>query len=223
MPDCITFIGWHNSGKTTLLVEIVGILKERGWNVCVVKSSSHSGVSFDTPEKDSSRFKAAGADEVAFIAPDQVVVMKRNDNIPFRVLAHRFFPDADIVLGEGFKNANGVDKIEVARQGEEPTLYREVSGVMAVVTDADVPGTRVFRRNETMEIAEFIEKRYILQDLDRPSAHLLVNGRHIPLKFFVQQAIAGAVSGLVEALKGTQGAETIEILVKTPYCRENGK
>ncbi len=215
MPEVITFIGWHDSGKTTLLSKVIKRLKGRGWKVCVIKSSSHKGIEFDTPNTDTGRFRDAGAEAIALAAPDQLVIMKPNDRMPLRALAQRFFPFADIVLGEGFKEASGVDKVEVAIR-RPPSLYREVSGVTAVVTQEDVPGTKVFRPDEDFELADFIENRYILKDHDKPSAHLLVNGRPIPLKFFVQQAISGAVSGLVNSLKGTKGAETIEIFVRLP-------
>lgn len=216
MPETVTFIGWHDSGKTTILCRVVERLKDRGWNVAVIKSSSHKGIVFDKKGTDTDRLKEAGAQAVALIAPDQMVIFGENRGMPLPALAQRYFPDADIVIGEGFKSAQGVDKIEVAASGRAPSLFKEVRQVVAVVTDQEAPGVMVFKTDEVDELAQFIEKRYILKDRDKPSASLLVNGRAIPLKFFVQQAIAGAVSGLVDSLKGTKGAETIEILVKLP-------
>ncbi len=219
MAQVITFIGWHNSGKTTLLTRVVKELKARGWRIAVLKSSSHSGIEFDRPDTDTFRLKEAGADSVALVAPDQLVLMEGGTRMSLKALAHRFFPDAHLVIGEGFKDTVGVDKIEVVKQEEMPSLYREAGNVVAVVSEKDAPGTRVFRPGEVKELTSFIEKRYILKDMDKPAASLLVNGTPIPLKFFVQQAIAGAVAGLVDSLKGTRNAETIEILVKVPKDR----
>jgi len=216
VPETVTFIGWHNSGKTTLVCQVVKRLKERGWKVAVIKSSSHEGIAFDAEGSDTARLKEAGAVAVALAAPDQLVIFQENRQMPLPALAHRFFPDADLVIGEGFKKASGVDKIEVAPSGSAPELFRQAPQVVAVVTSQEAPGVMVFRPDEVDELAQFLEKRYILKDRDKPAASLLVNGRSIPLKFFVQQAIAGAVSGLVDSLKGTKGAETIEILVKLP-------
>jgi hypothetical protein len=63
------------------------------------------------------------------------------------------------VIGEGFKGAEGVPKIEVRREAEQPLLCRQVSGVVAVATDLafpDDPGLALFRLDQGEEIAAFI-------------------------------------------------------------------
>ncbi|MCP3933540.1 MAG: molybdopterin-guanine dinucleotide biosynthesis protein B, partial [Bacteroidetes bacterium] len=74
MSAIVTFIGYHDSGKTTLVSKVVGHLKDMGYRVAVIKSSNDSGVSFDTPGTDTFKHRQAGADSVLFVAPDQMVL-----------------------------------------------------------------------------------------------------------------------------------------------------
>ncbi len=215
MPPVVTFIGWHDSGKTAVVCEVVRHLKIRGYKVAVLKSSKHKNICFDKPESDTSRISRAGADAVGFIAPDQLVIMGKNTGLSLLTMSQRFFPDTDLVIGEGFKNAEDVEKIEVSG-GSSQRLRDQVSGVIAVITSEDAPGYHVFRPDETKEVAEFLEKRYILKGRIGPYASLVINGKKVPLKTFVQDAIARTVAGLVSSLKNTKGARDIELLIRLP-------
>jgi molybdopterin-guanine dinucleotide biosynthesis protein len=76
-------------------------------------------------------------------------------------LARTFCSDVDLVIGEGFKNAEGVPKIEVRRESDQPRLREQVEGVIAVATDLALPadpGCVLFRLDQGREIADFIEK-----------------------------------------------------------------
>lgn len=208
MASIISFIGWHDSGKTTLATQVVAELKKLGYRVGVIKSSSDAGIEFDTPGTDTYKHRQAGADSVMIVAPDQMVLQTKNSGLPLRTLAHRYLPDVDIIVGEGFKTARQVAKIEVFRDLDQ-RLRDEVSGVIAVATD--LPGVvadYVFRLDEAHEIAAFIEKRFLRQQ-EAEVAALLVNGNRVPLKNFVQEALAGTVYGFINTLK--LGAEIKEI------------
>ncbi|MCB2184396.1 MAG: molybdopterin-guanine dinucleotide biosynthesis protein B [Desulfobulbaceae bacterium] len=214
MPQIITFIGWHDSGKTTLATQVVNTLKNRGYRVAVIKSSKETGISFDSPGTDTDKHRQAGADSIMFVAPDQMVLMTDNRNLSLTTLAHRFFPDVDIVIGEGFKQARHVAKIEVVRDKNQE-LRKEVTGVIAVASDLNISGDYIFRLNESAEIASFIEKRF-LEDAGKgiEKAALLVNGNKIPLKEFVQDALAGTVTGFIKSLKFTENVQEIELRIK---------
>lgn len=214
MAVIITFIGWHDSGKTTLATQVVSHLKEFGYKVGVIKSSNETGIVFDTPGTDTDKHRQAGADAILFVAPDQMVLQMKNSDLSLTTLAHRYFSDVDIVIGEGFKGARRVSKIEVVRDKNQ-MLRNEVHGVIAVATDLDIAGDYVFRLDESKEIASFIRKRF-LKDGDKKvdKASLLVNGNKIPLKGFVQEALAGTVSGFIKSLKFSEDAEEIELRIK---------
>jgi molybdopterin-guanine dinucleotide biosynthesis adapter protein len=216
MPSIVTFIGWHDSGKTTLASQVVSELKTLGYRVAVIKSSKEPGVVFDTPGTDTAKHKLAGADSVMFLGPDQLVLQTQNRNLSLSTLALRYFPDADIIIGEGFKTARHVAKIEVLRSPDQ-MLRNQVNGVIAVATDLeDVPGDRIFRLDESKEIAKFIEKKFLLDtSIGNDRAVLLVNGKKVPLKRFVQEMLAGTVEGFVHTLKCTDQVEEIELRIRT--------
>jgi len=215
MSSIVTFIGWHDSGKTALTSEVVTHLKDMGYRVSVIKSSVEAGAMFDSPGTDTARYKAAGADSVMFVGPDQMVLQTANRGLSLRTLAHRYFPDADIVIGEGFKSARKISKIEVCRNPEQ-TLRNEVHGVIAVVTDLqDIAGDYIFRMGESLEVAQFIEKRFLSgKERGIERAALLVNGNKIPIKDFVQDALAGTVHGFVASLKLVDEITEIELRIK---------
>ncbi len=214
MPPIVTFIGWHDSGKTTLASQVVAHLKERGHRIAVIKHTKETGIVFDQPATDTYTYLQAGADSITLIAPDQMVMRTENPGMDLTTLAFRFFPDVDMVIGEGFKHERQVAKIEVAR-GEGELLRNQVNGVIAIATDRPVTGDYIFRLDESREIAEFIEKRF-LQDRDRnqEKVTLLVNGSRVVLKDFVQESLAATVAGFVSTLKATDKMGEIELRIK---------
>ena len=161
MPPVISFIGWHNSGKTTLARQVVTLLKNRGYTVAVIKSTKESGIVFDSPSTDTAFYKAAGADSVALLAPDQLIVRSNPPGLDLATLAQRLFPEADIVIAEGFKHAASVPKIEVRRDDDTPLLRDQVAGVIAVATDLPLQEGLRFRLDQSREIADLIMTRFL--------------------------------------------------------------
>ena len=201
MPPIITFIGWHDSGKTTLASQVVRHLKKRGYAVAVVKSTKETGLVLDRPGTDTFSYHQAGADAVTLVAPDQMVLQTTNPGKQLTTLAYRFFADMDLVVGEGFKDERQVAKIEVTR-GNSELLRDRVTGVIAVATDRIISGDYIFRLDESSEIADFIEKRLLKKnEADQEQTTLLINGRQVVMKEFVQQALSGTVQGFVNSLK----------------------
>ena len=201
MVPIVTFIGWHDCGKTTLASNVVTHLKESGYSVAVIKSTKETGIAFDAPGTDTHTHRQAGADSVLLVAPDQMVMMSDNSGESITSLAHRYFPHVDIVIGEGFKHARRVAKIEVFRNSEQ-LLREQVTGVIAVASDEQISGDYIFRLDEAVEIAAFIEKRF-LQNSAKPSDRttLMINGERVVMKGFVQDVLAGTIEGFIDSLK----------------------
>lgn len=215
MIPIVTFIGWHNCGKTTLASQVVTHLKQAGYSVAVIKSTKESGIQFDTPGTDTDIHRKAGADAVLLVAQDQMVMMSGNRDESLTSLALRYFPDVDIVIGEGFKNARHVAKIEVFRNSEQ-LLRDKVAGVIAVASDEPICGDYIFRLNEAAEIASFIEKRFLQNDAATADhTTLLINGERVIMKNFVQDALAGSIEGFVNSLKlGKKHADAITLDIR---------
>lgn len=213
MPPIVTFIGYHNSGKTTVSVDVVRYLKSQGYNVAVVKSSGFENAQFDSEGTDTHKYKEAGADNVMFAGPDQMVLQGAKTELALQTIVHRYFPDADIVIGEGFKYGRQIPKIEVRRDPEK-SLKGDVHGIIAVVTEHDVVGDYVFRPHEAEEIGMFIEKRFLSDgQRDTEKTVLLVNGHKVHINSFIQGIIAGSVTGMVSSLKLKEDVTEVELRV----------
>ena len=214
MPPIVSFIGWHDSGKTTLAARVVTHLKQLGYTIAVIKSTKETAISFDTPDTDTGRYRAAGADCVSLVAPDQMVVMTPPTNLDLIALAHRYFQNVDIIIAEGFKHASRVPKIEVTRDADN-LLRDTVEGVIATATDCDLQGSNIFGLDQVSELAGFIEQRFLShQRQTEVTTVLRVNGKKIALKQFIRKNLAATIAGYVNTLKIDGPAEDIELRVR---------
>ena len=214
MIPIVSFIGWQDSGKTTIAQQVVAILKEKGLRVAVIKSTHHTSITFDREDSDTRTYCNANADTVTLMAPDQMVTISHNPEMKLTDIVHRFFYDVDIVIGEGFKNERHIAKIEVTR-GDSELLKDQVNGVVGTVTDRPISEDNVFRLDQIKELTDFIVQQY-LEDANQPEAEavLFVNGKKVPMKGFVQDALAGTVHGFIKSLKKTENTKSIELRIK---------
>jgi molybdopterin-guanine dinucleotide biosynthesis protein MobB len=111
-------VGRKNSGKTHLVVRLVGELRRRGLTVSTVKHTHHHDIELDVPGKDSWRHREAGAHEV-IVASDRrwsLVHAGAADAPPVALdaLLARLSP-CDLVLVEGYKGFTRHPRIEVHR------------------------------------------------------------------------------------------------------------
>ena len=216
MPKVLTFIGYHNSGKTTLMRKVLKELKERGYSIAVIKSTKHELEPFERPGSDTNLYREDGIENMAVVTPSSCTSISPRSGKGLAALALSLFPHVDLVLCEGFKSANDVKKIEVARSPISKDLLKDsVNGVVAVVSDFDVQGIRNFRFHEIGSICDFIEESLQLPSLiNNDEIYLFVNGRKIPLKRFVRDSFKGTICGYVGSLRFTENARDITILIR---------
>jgi molybdopterin-guanine dinucleotide biosynthesis protein MobB len=129
-PAVVAFVGAHNAGKTTLVLDLVPRLKALGWSVGVVKHTSKD-VEDDVAGKDSHRHSLSGAAGSILITPARTTVRRRGSEEDLNDLLAREFPDCDLVLVEGYKSLP-IPKIEVRRSGVTAVA---VPGAAARVSD----------------------------------------------------------------------------------------
>lgn len=161
----IAFVGSSESGKTRLIARLIPELKRRGLAVAVVKHCGH-GFDLGGPDKDSSKFLAAGADGVALAGPDRTAVVRDNrvvcddqaGHADLGALARTEFAGADIVLVEGGKSDPALRKIEVLRPGVSKSLMTPPEELAAIVADRPIAGAGVphFSRDQVAEIADWL-------------------------------------------------------------------
>ena len=114
----IAFIGYQNSGKTTLVEKVIAELTRRGLRVGSLKHHGHHGFDIDVPAKDTWRHHQAGSKHVGLICATrwaEYADTREEDEMSARELLSRY-NDVDVVIIEGYKT-EGFDNIVVARSG----------------------------------------------------------------------------------------------------------
>jgi len=97
-------VGWSGSGKTSLLVALLPILRDRGLKVSTMKHAHHR-FDVDSSGKDSYRHREAGASEVLVVTSSRWVLMHESREEPepsIEALIERMTP-VDLLLIGAFK------------------------------------------------------------------------------------------------------------------------
>jgi molybdopterin-guanine dinucleotide biosynthesis protein B len=159
----IGIVGWKKSGKTTLVVRLVGEFTRRGFKVATVKHAHHD-FQVDDAETDSARHRRAGAAQVAVVSTKRWALIRELGSSPEPSLDEilgRLDP-CDLVIVEGYKTA-AIPKIEVRRSAafsHEPLAGRDAN-IIAVAADHLAAETRsppFFALDDVTAIADFIAK-----------------------------------------------------------------
>ncbi|WP_426452366.1 molybdopterin-guanine dinucleotide biosynthesis protein B [Paenibacillus sp. S-38] len=166
----IGLAGWSDSGKTTLLVKLAGVLEEQGVRVAVIKHDAH-GHYKEADGADSTRFAAAGASAVVVVSPEAVRTYERRwSGLGETLEALRAGGRYSLVLVEGFKKENH-DKIAVFRTAEQAGILSVLprAPIAWVTPDEGAAGNRpeglpVFHPDDVPGIAEWIRQRMDKQE-----------------------------------------------------------
>ena len=155
-PVVVSIVAKSNTGKTTIIEDLIPELQGKGLSVGVVKHHSHLS-SFDVPGKDTYRLAQAGANVVLGISPIQVAVFyDANGYDDYEGAVSKHCADVDLVLTEGFK-LGPYPKIEVHRTARSDQLLCEPEELVALVSDRswDLP-VPWFSLDDAPGLAEFL-------------------------------------------------------------------
>ena len=164
MPPVVSIVSKKNSGKTTLLEKLIPELRRRGVRVGTIKHDTH-GFEIDHEGKDTWRHKRAGAQTVVISSPWKISLIKDvEEELGVDQIAAQFFGDMDLVITEGYKQAQK-PQIEVFRSTahREPLHTKEdkknlIAVMSDIPVDLDVP---CFDINDVKALADFIEKEFL--------------------------------------------------------------
>jgi molybdopterin-guanine dinucleotide biosynthesis protein B len=124
----------------------------------------------------------------------------------------RYFHDLDAVLCQGFDEEKRA-KIEFLPAGGKPVMAGD-AGLRAVVSsqgaDSDKP---VFNPEETGGLAEYLIKEVIPQS-EQPVIRVVLGGKRIPAKEFVQDIMASTIRAMISSLKGGDRPGRLEIFIE---------
>lgn len=145
-PFIIAICGCKNSGKTTLITNIIPKLCEKGYKVATIK---HDGHDFQGDEvgTDTYKHKKAGAYGTAIFSNNKFMVIKEEKFVDETYFI-KLFPESDIIILEGFKGSN-YPKLEIVRKDNSNKPVCNENNLIGILSDLD-----------------FIEGNYDLIDLN---------------------------------------------------------
>lgn len=155
------FAAYSGTGKTTLLVKLLPLLRQRGLRIAMIKHAHHD-FDIDKPGKDSYELRKAGASQMLVASNKRWALMteKHNGEDPrledlINVLN---LEECDLVLVEGFRHVS-FSKIELHRPSlHKDLIYPEDESVIAIASDEKIAAANLplLDLNEPQEVADFI-------------------------------------------------------------------
>ena len=240
MLRVIAITGRKKSGKTKVIEGLIKELINRGYRVGTVKHVPKQGFTLDQSGTDTWRHAQAGSKTVVCISPDEVATLeKRKPDLEEILLSLR---DLDFVILESFGSVENLMKIVVARnEGEASELDDDFTvgfigkgvGGKSVLDPDDFKAIADLIEQKALPPTAGLDcgdcdygtcKEFVLAALAgkapkngcRPlfgRVLLMVDGRRVPLKIFMQDLIAGTIVGMLTSLKGAKGEEIkIEVI-----------
>jgi molybdopterin-guanine dinucleotide biosynthesis protein MobB len=156
------FAAYSGTGKTTLLKQLIPLLRKAGLRLGVIKHAHHQ-VEVDHPGKDSYELRKAGADRVLLASSKRWALMvdepQQGEPSLTELLTRLDCSVVDLVLVEGFREQN-FPKIELHRRAlGRPLLFPADNSIIAIASEEgigeeiDLPQLDL---NDPVMIADFI-------------------------------------------------------------------
>ena len=160
----IGFAAYSGTGKTTLIKDVVMILKKSNYRVSVIKHAHHN-FDIDQPGKDSYEIRKSGAENMLISSENRWALMHENMNNDELTLINLINLlekiKYDLILVEGFK-AESFPKIELYRKEvskDRELLSSSDKNVVAIATEQKTKletSLPVLDINNPQNIADFI-------------------------------------------------------------------
>jgi len=152
-------VGRKKRGKTILVEKLVPEFRKRGCKVGTIKHTTFDH-EFDSPGKDSFRHTQAGAETTLILSPKSIALFssdlrKKEPNELFKL----FFPDYDLIIGEGFTNSP-YPKVEVLDSSiDREPLCGANNNLIALVCNKNIDSfVPIFSLDQIESLADFLEK-----------------------------------------------------------------
>jgi molybdopterin-guanine dinucleotide biosynthesis protein B len=162
------FVAYSGTGKTSLLLNIIPLLKAKGLRIGMIKHSHHRKFDIDHPGKDSYRLRKAGAEQMLVASRKRWALMVEIENALEepnleQLLTNLNQDELDLILVEGFKHEN-YPKIEVHRPSLGRPLFHKDDSIIAIACDAPlskITNLPVLDMNHPEQVVEFIEEHIL--------------------------------------------------------------
>ena len=153
------FAAYSGTGKTSLLVKLLPLLKLQGLRIAMIKHAHHD-FDIDQPGKDSFELRKAGADQMLIASDKRLALIEEREGEPDLVsLVGRLDTDnLDLILVEGFRHV-AFPKIELHRPSlGKDLIFPDDKNIVAVATDdvIEAGSLPILDINQPLEVAGFI-------------------------------------------------------------------
>lgn len=161
--DIIQIVGYKNSGKTTLVSNIIEILTKYKSQVASLKHHGHGGLPLGFEQTDSEKHKQAGA-LIAGVEGEGVLQLSMEKwNIEQMIAIYKLM-GIEILVIEGYKHFP-FPKIVLIHSKEDLSLLECVENVKVVITSIPITDSKssyiVFNKQELDKFYEWIICKYL--------------------------------------------------------------
>jgi molybdopterin-guanine dinucleotide biosynthesis protein MobB len=189
-PYVIGFYGKSNTGKTTLITEIIKQLADDGLRIANIKISDKK-IDIDKPGKDTYKYAKAGSKLVILSSADETdFMLKQKEETNTIIERIKNFDEYDLIIVEGAKHKS-ITKIRLGDIEERENTILTYEG-------------------DFEELIKII-KEEILRRKNMNKTCLKVNGKKVPLSEFPNDLIKNTICGMLKSLKGVDKIKTVEI------------
>jgi molybdopterin-guanine dinucleotide biosynthesis protein B len=157
------FAAYSGTGKTSLLVKLLPLMKLQGLRVAMIKHAHHD-FDIDKPGKDSFELRKAGVDQMLIASDKRFALMTEYENQAepdlTELIKHLDLDNIDLVLVEGFRHLS-FSKIELHRPSlGKKLIFPDDESVVAVASDEDLDTGELplLNLNAIEEVAGFINR-----------------------------------------------------------------
>jgi molybdopterin-guanine dinucleotide biosynthesis protein B len=154
----LSIVGASNSGKTTLLEDLIWHFSELGLKVATVKHTSHDHA-FDREGKDSFRHRQAGAMMTLVSGSSETALFAGADPKLNDRLREMLESESDIILIEGDKFSD-CDKVLLTRHVERLSDPKPVNLIASYGPKRPESATTHFELDDISGLANFLTSRY---------------------------------------------------------------
>ena len=156
------FAAYSGTGKTTLLMQLLPLLKEQGLRIAIIKHAHHN-FDVDKPGKDSYQLRKAGASPMIISSSQRTVLMidKEEESEPqlSDLISYINPQQVDLLLIEGFKQWP-FPKIELHRPSTgKDLLFPKDKHIIAIASDEKINQADRLPQldlNQPQQIVDFI-------------------------------------------------------------------
>ncbi|OZM56620.1 molybdopterin-guanine dinucleotide biosynthesis protein B [Lottiidibacillus patelloidae] len=134
----IQVVGYKNSGKTTLVCELIKIFSKDGLKIASLKHHGHGGAPVSVENTDTAKHEKAGA-IMTGVEGEGVfqLSIKQHSWKMEQLLAFYHICEIDLLIIEGFKE-HDFEKIVLIRDEEDLHLLKQLSNIKVILTSLEL-------------------------------------------------------------------------------------